>query len=165
MSFRIGHGYDVHQLASGRELVIGGVRIPHDKGLLGHSDADVLLHAICDACLGAAALGDIGRHFPDTDARFRNIDSRVLLRQVRELLVSNAWQVANVDTTVVAQAPRLAAHIPQMIANIADDLDIPASRVNVKATTTEKLGFVGREEGIAAHAVVLLEPLVVPTTD
>jgi len=165
MSFRIGHGYDVHQLASGRELVIGGVRIPHDKGLLGHSDADVLLHAICDACLGAAALGDIGRHFPDTDARFRNIDSRVLLRQVRELLVSNAWQVANLDTTVVAQAPRLAAHIPQMIANIAGDLDIPASRVNVKATTTEKLGFVGREEGIAAHAVVLLEPLVVPTTD
>jgi len=165
MSFRIGHGYDVHQLASGRELVIGGVRIPHDKGLLGHSDADVLLHAICDACLGAASLGDIGRHFPDIDARFRNIDSRVLLRQVRELLFSNAWQVANLDTTVVAQAPRLAAHIPQMIANIAGDLDIPASRVNVKATTTEKLGFVGREEGIAAHAVVLLEPLVMPTTD
>jgi 2-C-methyl-D-erythritol 2,4-cyclodiphosphate synthase len=160
MSLRIGHGYDVHQLVSGRELVIGGVRIPHGKGLLGHSDADVLIHAICDACLGAAALGDIGHHFPDSDASLRNIDSRLLLRQVRELLAAHDWQVANVDSTVVAQAPRLAPHLPQMVANIAADLGIDASQVNVKATTTEKLGFAGREEGIAAHAVVLLEPFV-----
>jgi 2-C-methyl-D-erythritol 2,4-cyclodiphosphate synthase len=165
MSFRIGHGYDVHQLVAGRDLVIGGVRIPHEKGLLGHSDADVLIHAICDACLGAAALGDIGRHFPDSDTRFRNIDSRLLLREVRELLATNDWQVANLDSTVIAQAPRLATHLPQMTANIAADLGIVASQVNVKATTTERLGFAGREEGIAAHAVVLLEPLVVSRKD
>jgi 2-C-methyl-D-erythritol 2,4-cyclodiphosphate synthase len=165
MSFRIGHGYDVHQLVAGRDLVIGGVRIPHEKGLLGHSDADVLIHAICDACLGAAALGDIGRHFPDSDTRFRNIDSRLLLREVRELLATNDWQVANLDSTVIAQAPRLATHLPQMTANIAADLGIVASQVNVKATTTERLGFAGREEGIAAHAVVLLEPLVVRRND
>jgi 2-C-methyl-D-erythritol 2,4-cyclodiphosphate synthase len=165
MSFRIGHGYDVHQLVAGRDLVIGGVRIPHEKGLLGHSDADVLIHAICDACLGAAALGDIGRHFPDSDTRFRNIDSRLLLREVRELLATNDWQVANLDSTVIAQAPRLATHLPQMTANIAADLGVVASQVNVKATTTERLGFAGREEGIAAHAVVLLEPLVVRRND
>lgn len=165
MSFRIGHGYDVHQLVNGRDLVIGGVRIPHKKGLLGHSDADVLIHAICDACLGAAALGDIGRHFPDSDQRFRNIDSRLLLREVRTLLAGKEWQVANVDSTVIAQAPRLAAHIPQMVANIAADLGVAASQINVKATTTEKLGFAGREEGIAAHAVVLIEPLVMARND
>ena len=165
MSFRVGHGYDVHQLVAGRDLVIGGVRIPHEKGLLGHSDADVLIHAICDACLGAAALGDIGRHFPDSDTRFRNIDSRLLLREVRELLAMNDWQVANVDSTVIAQAPRLATHLPQMTANIAADLGIVVSQVNVKATTTERLGFAGRGEGIAAHAVVLLEPLVVRRND
>lgn len=165
MSFRIGHGYDVHQLVNGRDLVIGGVRIPHTKGLLGHSDADVLIHAICDACLGAAALGDIGRHFPDSDQRFRNIDSRLLLREVRTLLAGKEWQVVNVDTTVIAQAPRLAAHIPQMVANIAADLGVAASQINVKATTTEKLGFAGREEGIAAHAVVLIEPLVMARND
>ncbi|KPK72525.1 MAG: hypothetical protein AMJ84_04020 [Acidithiobacillales bacterium SM23_46] len=165
MSLRIGHGYDVHQLVVGRNLVIGGVRIPHEKGLLGHSDADVLIHAICDACLGAAALGDIGRHFPDSDPRFRNVDSRLLLREVRELLTANDWQVANVDSTIIAQAPRFATHLPQMVANIAADLGIVVSQVNVKATTTERLGFAGREEGIAAHAVTLLEPLVVARKD
>ncbi|KPK52240.1 MAG: hypothetical protein AMS22_09590 [Thiotrichales bacterium SG8_50] len=165
MSLRIGHGYDVHQLVAGRNLVIGGVRIPHEKGLLGHSDADVLIHAICDACLGAAALGDIGRHFPDSDPRFRNVDSRLLLREVRELLTANDWQVANVDSTIIAQAPRFATHLPQMVANIAADLGIVVSQVNVKATTTERLGFAGREEGIAAHAVALLEPLVVARKD
>jgi 2-C-methyl-D-erythritol 2,4-cyclodiphosphate synthase len=165
MSLRIGHGYDVHQLVVGRNLVIGGVRIPHEKGLLGHSDADVLIHAICDACLGAAALGDIGRHFPDSDPRFRNVDSRLLLREVRELLTANDWQVANVDSTIIAQAPRFATHFPQMVSNIAADLGIVVSQVNVKATTTERLGFAGREEGIAAHAVALLEPLVVARKD
>jgi len=159
---RIGQGYDVHALVAGRRLVLGGVEIPHAKGLLGHSDADVLLHAICDACLGAAGLGDIGRHFPDSDPHYRGVDSRQLLRHVRTLLEDNAWQVENVDSTVIAQAPRLAPHIPQMVANIAKDLDIAPSQVNVKATTTEKLGFAGREEGIAAHAVVLLERRVIP---
>ncbi len=154
---RVGHGYDVHQLVAGRDLVIGGVKIPHRKGLLGHSDADVLLHAICDACLGAAALGDIGRHFPDSDPRYKGIDSRVLLRHVCALLAERGWRVVNVDSTVIAQAPRLAPHLAQMIANIAADLQIAASQVNVKATTTEHLGFAGREEGIAAHAVVLIE--------
>jgi 2-C-methyl-D-erythritol 2,4-cyclodiphosphate synthase len=157
---RIGHGYDVHQLVAGRDLILGGVIIPHAKGLLGHSDADVLLHAICDACLGAAALGDIGRHFPDTDPHFKNIDSRKLLCQVNALLDKSDWRVANIDSTVVAQVPRLAPHIPAMIKNIAADLEIAETQVNVKATTTEKLGFAGREEGIAAHAVVLLERIV-----
>ncbi|OGI48395.1 MAG: 2-C-methyl-D-erythritol 2,4-cyclodiphosphate synthase [Candidatus Muproteobacteria bacterium RIFCSPHIGHO2_02_FULL_65_16] len=154
---RIGHGYDVHQFAVGRELVLGGVKIPHAKGLLGHSDADALIHAVCDACLGAAALGDIGRHFPDTDPRYRNIDSRKLLRQVMDTVMSKGWRVANVDCTIVAQAPRLAPYLDAMAANIAADLGVAAERVNIKATTTEKLGFAGREEGIAAHAVVLLE--------
>jgi 2-C-methyl-D-erythritol 2,4-cyclodiphosphate synthase len=157
---RVGHGYDVHQLVSGRDLVLGGVKIPHAKGLLGHSDADVLLHAICDACLGAAGLGDIGRHFPDTDPRYRGIDSRKLLRHVAMLLEEREWQVGNVDSTIIAQAPKLAPYIPAMVANIAVDLGIAASQVNVKATTTEKLGFAGREEGIAAHAVVLLGRVV-----
>lgn len=153
---RVGHGYDVHQLVVGRDLMLGGVRIPHSKGLLGHSDADVLLHAICDACLGAAGLGDLGRHFPDTDPRYKGIDSRNLLRHVEVLLDERGWRLENVDSTIIAQAPRLAPHIPAMIANIAADLGISADCVNVKATTTEKLGFAGREEGIAAHAVVLL---------
>jgi 2-C-methyl-D-erythritol 2,4-cyclodiphosphate synthase len=154
---RIGHGYDVHPLVAGRDLILGGVKIPHAKGLHGHSDADVLIHAICDACLGAASLGDIGKHFPDADAQYKNIDSRVLLRKVKETLAGRGWKIANVDSTLVAQAPRLAPHLPQMIQNIAADLGIAPDCVNVKATTTEKLGFAGREEGIAAHAVVLLK--------
>jgi 2-C-methyl-D-erythritol 2,4-cyclodiphosphate synthase len=153
---RIGHGYDVHPLVAGRDLVLGGVKIPHDKGLHGHSDADVLIHAICDACLGAAGLGDIGRHFPDTDPQYRNIDSRKLLRKVKEAIAGRGWKIANIDSTIVAQAPRVAPYLAQMIANISTDLGIPAETINIKATTTEKLGFAGREEGIAAHAVVLL---------
>lgn len=153
---RIGHGYDVHRLVEGRELVLGGVRVPHDRGLLGHSDADVLIHAVCDACLGAAGLGDIGRHFPDSDAQYKGIDSRVLLRRVTKTLSENGWQVENVDSTIVAQAPKLSPYLPAMAANMAADLGIDILQVNVKATTTERLGFAGREEGIAAHAVVLL---------
>jgi 2-C-methyl-D-erythritol 2,4-cyclodiphosphate synthase len=153
---RIGHGYDVHQLVSGRKLVIGGVDIPYDKGLLGHSDADVLLHAICDALLGAAALGDIGKHFADTDAKFKNIDSRILLREVARLLNNAGFRVGNVDATIIAQAPKMAPHIGRMVENIATDLGVPMNAINVKATTTEKLGFAGRGEGIAAEAVALL---------
>ena len=153
---RIGHGYDVHQLVAGRDLILGGVKIAHAKGLLGHSDADVLLHAICDACLGAAGLGDLGRHFPDSDPRYKGIDSRDLLRHVESLLDERGWRLENLDSTIIAQSPKLAPYIPAMIANIAADLGISADCVNVKATTTEKLGFAGREEGIAAHAVVLL---------
>lgn len=151
---RVGQGFDVHPLVAGRDLVLGGVKIPHPKGLKGHSDADVLIHAICDACLGAAGLGDIGKHFPDSDARYKDIDSRVLLRRVREALKD--WEVVNVDATIIAQAPRLASRLPAMAQNIAADLNIPAASVNIKATTTERLGFAGREEGIAAQAVVLL---------
>ena len=153
---RIGHGYDVHQLVTGRKLIIGGVEIAHDKGLLGHSDADVLLHAICDALLGAAALGDIGKHFADTDAKFKNIDSRILLREVARLLKNVGFRVGNVDATIIAQAPKMAPHISTMVENIAADLGVAISAVNVKATTTEKLGFAGRGEGIAAEAVALL---------
>jgi len=153
---RIGHGYDVHQLVAGRKLIIGGVEIAHDKGLLGHSDADVLLHAICDALLGAAALGDIGKHFADTDAKFKNIDSRILLREVARLLNNAGFRVGNVDVTIIAQAPKMAPHIVHMVENIATDLGVPMNAVNVKATTTEKLGFEGRGEGIAAEAVALL---------
>jgi len=154
---RIGQGFDVHALVEGRRLVIGGIDIPHDKGLLGHSDADVLLHAICDALLGAAALGDIGRHFPDSDPRFKGVDSRELLRQVANLLVDRQYRVVNVDATIIAQAPRMAPHIPRMVANIAADIAVDARQVNVKATTTEELGFTGRREGIAAQAVCLIE--------
>jgi 2-C-methyl-D-erythritol 2,4-cyclodiphosphate synthase len=154
---RIGQGFDVHALVEGRRLVVGGIDIPHDKGLLGHSDADVLLHAICDALLGAAALGDIGRHFPDSDPRFKGIDSRELLRQVANLLVDRQYRVVNVDATIIAQAPRMAPHIPRMVANIAADIAVDARQVNVKATTTEELGFTGRREGIAAQAVCLIE--------
>ena len=155
---RIGQGFDVHELVAGRPLVIGGVEIPYERGLLGHSDADVLLHAICDALLGAAALGDIGKHFPDSDARYKGIDSRHLLRHVGALVRSHGYDVANVDATIIAEAPRMAPHIPRMVANIEADLGLAAGRVNVKAKTTEKLGFVGRGEGIAAQAACLLQP-------
>ena len=154
---RIGHGFDVHAFAANRRLIIGGVDIPHELGLAGHSDADVLLHAICDALLGAAGLGDIGRHFPDTDAEFSGIDSRILLRRVAGQLQQHRWRVGNVDATIIAQAPKMAPHIARMTAHIADDLGIAIDRVNVKATTTEKLGFTGRGEGIAAEAVCLIE--------
>lgn len=157
--WRIGHGVDVHQMVAGRKCVIGGVEIPSERGLLGHSDADVLLHAICDALLGAAALGDIGRHFPDTDARFRGIDSRELLKQVATLLRERGYVIGNIDATIIAQVPRMAPHIAQMVQNIATDLDIGADQVNVKATTTEKLGFAGRGEGIAAEAVCIIAKL------
>lgn len=153
---RIGQGFDVHQLAEGRKLIIGGVTIPHEKGLLGHSDADVLLHAVCDALLGAAALGDIGRHFSDADPRYKNIDSRVLLREVHLLLEKMGYQVSNIDATIIAQAPKMAAHIPTMIANIAQDLQMRAGDVNVKAKTAEHLGPVGRGEGIEAEVVCLI---------
>ena len=154
---RVGQGFDVHQLVAGRKLVIGGVEIAHDKGLLGHSDADVLLHAICDALLGAAALGDIGKHFPDSDARYKGIDSRQLLRHCAKLLREHGLRVVNVDATIIAEAPRMAPHIPKMVENIAADLAVPRNAVNVKATTTEKLGFTGRGEGIAAQAICLVE--------
>jgi 2-C-methyl-D-erythritol 2,4-cyclodiphosphate synthase len=153
---RIGHGFDVHQLVEGRKCIIGGVDIPHDKGLKGHSDADVLLHAICDALLGALALGDIGKHFPDSDPRFKGIDSRELLRHVAQLVKEKGYGVVNVDATVIAEAPRLARHIAAMCANIAADLGVAVDCVNVKATTSEKLGFTGRGEGIAAEAVCLV---------
>ncbi len=153
---RVGQGFDVHQLVAGRKLVIGGVEIPYEKGLLGHSDADVLLHAICDALLGAAALGDIGRHFSDSDEKYRNIDSRELLREVARLVANEGFRIGNVDATIIAQAPKMAPHIDRMVQNIASDLGIAMSAVNVKATTTEKLGYIGRGEGIAAQAVTLL---------
>jgi 2-C-methyl-D-erythritol 2,4-cyclodiphosphate synthase len=154
---RIGQGFDVHELVVGRRLVMGGVAIPYGRGLDGHSDADVLLHAICDALLGAAGLGDIGRHFPDSDAAYKDVDSRSLLRDVVGKVKAKGLQVVNVDATILAQEPRMAPHVPQMVENIAADLGIAASTVNIKATTTEHLGFLGRAEGIAAQAVVLLE--------
>jgi 2-C-methyl-D-erythritol 2,4-cyclodiphosphate synthase len=153
---RIGQGFDVHQLIAGRKLIIGGVDIPYEKGLLGHSDADVLLHAICDALLGAAALGDIGKHYADTDAEYEDIDSRILLRDVVRQVKEAGYRIGNVDATIIAQAPKMAPHIPQMVANIAADLGIAFNAVNVKATTTEQLGYTGRGEGIAAQAVALL---------
>ncbi len=156
---RIGQGYDVHAFADGRPLILGGVRIPHERGLAGHSDADVLLHAICDALLGAAALGDIGRHFPDTDPRYAGIDSRLLLREVTALVARHGYQVVNLDATVIAQRPRLAPFIETMRDNIASDLGMTPGYVNIKATTTERLGFCGREEGIASQAVVLIQRL------
>ncbi|MBW7903336.1 MAG: 2-C-methyl-D-erythritol 2,4-cyclodiphosphate synthase [Rhodocyclaceae bacterium] len=156
MTIRIGQGFDVHALVQGRRLIVGGVDIPHDKGLLGHSDADVLLHAITDALLGAAALGDIGRHFPDTDERWRGADSRALLRSTVGLLRQAGWRVVNVDSTVIAQAPKLAAFIPAMVDNIAADLLVAPGDVNVKAKTCERLGFAGRGEGIVAEAAVLI---------
>jgi 2-C-methyl-D-erythritol 2,4-cyclodiphosphate synthase len=153
---RIGHGYDVNPFAEGDIITLGGVRIAHGFGLLAHSDGDVLLHALSDALLGAAALGDIGKHFPDTDPQFRGADSRVLLRHVVSLIHAKGWKVGNVDNTIVAQAPKMAPHIEAMRRLIAEDLQIELDQVNVKATTTEKLGFVGREEGIAVHSVALL---------
>ncbi len=153
---RIGSGFDVHQLVEGRKLIIGGVDIPYDRGLLGHSDADVLLHAVCDALLGAAALGDIGRHFSDTDSRYKNIDSRILLRETARMVANAGFRIGNVDATIIAQAPKMAPHIAKMVENIASDLGIALNAVNVKATTTEKLGYTGRGEGIAAEAVALL---------
>lgn len=153
---RIGQGFDVHPLVAGRKCIVGGVDIPHDKGLDGHSDADVLLHAVCDALLGAAALGDIGQHFPNTDPRYKGIDSRTLLRHVRALLADRGYTVVNIDATVIAEAPRLAPHIAAMCANIAADTGLPVDAVNVKATTSERLGFTGRGEGIAAEAVCLI---------
>ena len=156
---RIGHGYDVHQLVAGRDLILGGVKIDHALGLLGHSDADVLLHAICDALLGALGLGDIGKHFPDTAAEFAGIDSRKLLREVIAKVRSGGYQIGNLDSTIICQQPKLAPHIPLMVERIAADCQVSSGRINVKATTTEKLGFAGRSEGIAAHAVVLLQAI------
>lgn len=155
---RIGYGFDVHALVAGRKCIIGGVDIPHDKGLDGHSDADVLLHAICDALLGAAALGDIGKHFPPSDMRYKGIDSRQLLRYVVLLLKDKGFVIGNVDATVICEAPKLSPHTAQMSANIASDCDVELSQINVKATTTEKLGFTGRGEGIAAEAVCIIKP-------
>ena len=155
-NFRIGHGYDVHRLVPERALVLGGVTVPFEKGLLGHSDADVLLHAICDALLGAMGLGDIGKHFPDNDPAFKDIDSRILLLRTAELIREKGWQIGNIDATVVAQAPRLSPYIEKMKENIATVLDLPQNTINVKATTEEHLGFTGEGLGIAAHAVCLL---------
>lgn len=157
MKIRIGQGYDVHQLASGRPFVLGGVKIEHPVGMVAHSDGDVLLHSICDALLGAAGLRDIGYHFPDNSDEFKNIDSRILLRKTRELLVSKGWEFGNIDATICLQRPKLLPHIPQMCTNIADDLQINIEDVSVKATTTERLGFVGREEGVAVFAVALIQ--------
>ncbi len=154
--FRIGQGYDCHALVEGRPLILGGVTIPHKKGLLGHSDADALLHAIPDALFGAAALGDIGRHFPDTDPQFKGADSRVLLREAGKRLAAAGYVVGNVDATIIAQAPKMAPHIPAMVVNVAADLGISEQQVNIKAKTNEKMGFLGREEGIATDAVVLI---------
>ena len=154
---RIGQGFDVHAFAAGRKLMIGGVEIPFSRGLEGHSDADVLLHAICDALLGAAGLGDIGKHYPDSDSRYKDIDSRKLLRSVSGELKKVGLKVVNVDATIVAQEPRMAPHVPRMIGNIAEDLGIQPAAINIKATTTEGLGFVGRVEGIAAQAIALLD--------
>ncbi|MQM31279.1 MAG: 2-C-methyl-D-erythritol 2,4-cyclodiphosphate synthase [Candidatus Accumulibacter phosphatis] len=153
---RVGQGCDIHALVPGRKMILGGVDIAHHSGLLGHSDADALLHAIIDALLGAAALGDIGRHFPDTDPRYRGADSRVLLRATLALLAEAGWQVGNIDATIIAQQPKMAPYLPQMVANIADDLQVALDCVNVKAKTSEKLGLVGRGEGIATEAVVLI---------
>ena len=155
---RIGHGYDVHRFCDGDFITLGGVRIPHKYGLLAHSDGDVLLHALSDALLGAAALGDIGKHFPDTDPQFKGADSRVLLRHVVGIVAAKGWKVGNVDATIVAQAPKMAPHIETMRQLIAEDLQVELDQVNVKATTTEKLGFTGREEGIAVHSVAVLLP-------
>jgi len=154
--FRVGQGYDLHALVPDRDLILGGVNIPHTHGLLGHSDADALLHAITDALLGAAALGDIGRHFPDTDERFKGADSRVLLRATMSLIQAAGYQVGNVDATIICQAPKMAPHIPEMVKIIASDLAVSASHVNIKAKTNEGLGHLGRQEGIAVHAIAML---------
>lgn len=156
MKIRVGHGYDVHKLVEGRKLILGGVEIEHETGLLGHSDADVLLHAVCDALLGAAALGDIGIHFPDRDESYRGISSLILLQKTGKLLADNHWKVGNIDATLIAQKPKISPYIPKMIRNIANALQIGEDCVSIKATSEEKLGFTGREEGMAAHAVCLI---------
>ncbi len=156
MSFRVGIGFDVHKFVESRKLILGGVEIPYNKGLEGHSDADVLLHAICDALLGAAALGDIGKHFPNTDERFRNISSLILLEKTNELIIQNNFSVGNIDATVVAEKPKLLPYIDEMRKNIADTLKVSLSQISIKATTSEKLGFTGREEGIVAMAIALI---------
>ena len=154
--FRIGSGYDCHALVEGRKLIIGGVTIPHKTGLFGHSDADVLIHAIIDSLLGAAGLGDIGKHFPDTDPMFAGADSRTLLREVAHRVVSSGYTIGNVDATIIAQAPKMAPHIPQMVSRIAEDVGVSPQQINIKAKTNEKMGFLGREEGIAAMATAML---------
>ena len=162
MNIRVGHGFDVHRFApacDGANVILAGVAIPHIKNLIAHSDGDVLIHALCDALLGALALGDIGKHFPDTDAAYKNVDSRLLLKKVVALVHSKNYQVGNVDVTVVAQAPKVLPHVQAMRSNLAQDLAVDMDRVNIKATTTEKLGFEGREEGISCHAVALLYPI------
>ena len=156
MSLRIGYGYDVHQLAEGEDLIVGGIHVPYHLGSVGHSDADVLLHVICDALLGALALGDIGTHFPDTDPAYKGIDSKVLLKRTYELVKQEGWALANVDSTVCLQLPKLKPHIPTMQAIVAELLDVEPNQIGIKATTTERLGFVGEQKGISAHAVVLL---------
>ena len=156
---RIGHGYDVHKLVEGRKLILGGVEIPHTLGLLGHSDADVLTHAIMDALLGAAGLGDIGKHFPDTDGSYKDIDSQILLKRVCQLLQDKKFSVVNFDATVIAQKPKVGPFIPQMVQTLAENMEIDPARINIKATTEEHLGFTGREEGISAHCVCLLQEL------
>ena len=156
---RIGHGYDVHAFAEGRRLILGGVDIPHVKGLMGHSDADVLTHAVCDSLLGASALGDIGKHFPDTDSSFKNANSLLLLEKVKALLSAEGYGIVNVDSTLIAQKPKLAPYIDEMRKNLANAMGIPVTDVSVKATTEERLGFTGREEGISAHAVCLIEKI------
>ena len=156
MSLRIGYGYDVHQLAEGEDLIVGGIHVPYHLGSVGHSDADVLLHVICDALLGALALGDIGTHFPDTDPAYKGIDSKVLLKRTYELVKQEGWALANVDSTVCLQLPKLKPHIPTMQAIVAELLDVEPNQISIKATTTERLGFVGEQKGISAHAVVLL---------
>ena len=154
--FRIGTGYDNHALVEGRKLIVGGVTIPHRLGLLGHSDADVLLHAIIDSLLGAAALGDIGKHFPDTDPMFAGADSRTLLREVAHRVLNSGYTIGNIDATIIAQQPKMAPHIPQMVSRIAEDLGVSPQQINIKAKTNEKLGYLGREEGMAAHSTALL---------
>lgn len=156
MDIRVGHGYDVHKLVENRKLILGGIEIPFEKGLLGHSDADVLLHAISDALLGAAGLGDIGRHFPDTSGEFKDIDSRILLRRVVKLLKTDGYSISNIDATVIMQKPKLASFIPEMVKNIADDCGVSLDRINVKATTEEHLGFTGEGLGVSAHAVCVI---------
>ncbi len=157
MSMRIGQGIDFHQMVEGRDFWLGGVQIPHHKGALGHSDADVLLHAICDALLGALGLGDIGMHFPDTDASFKNIDSKILLQRTFELIKREGYHIVNIDSTVTLEAPKIKPHVAQMQLVIADILNLSIKDISIKATTTEKMGYVGREEGVVAYAVVLLE--------
>jgi len=159
MNIRIGYGYDVHQLAEGKNLYLGGIKIPHTKGCVAHSDGDVLIHAICDALLGAAALRDIGYHFPDTDQKYKNIDSKILLEKTMNILSKEGYSLVNLDSTICLQKPKIKDHIPEMISTLSQILQTNESNVSVKATTTEKLGFVGREEGISAHAMVLIQKL------